>query len=186
MLSLALLIILLGATLRMWHLLTLPPACVNAECIMGLRLLDPALPLLEHNPLDPFGWVAHALFSITDNSLLSLRLAGAAIGIITLPVFFAAATQVSDAGGALLATLLLALNPWHIAAGQRRKLACPGAPAELCALGHPAGAPRRHSSRLVGVGRTGDRGHGSGRAHVAACDLAPGPLGDRAGLAPHG
>jgi hypothetical protein len=58
--------------------------------------------------------LARGIVAITGDGLFSLRLAGALLGMATLPVFYWAARPFDRVGGAALATMLLALSPWHI------------------------------------------------------------------------
>ncbi|MCB0046008.1 MAG: glycosyltransferase family 39 protein [Caldilineaceae bacterium] len=117
-LGLTLLVMFLGAFVRLWQLTSLPANCFQAECALGLRLLEPGARVIADNPFSLYGWIARRLYEFTGNGLLSLRLAGALVSLATLPLFFAAARRVSGPGGALTATLLLALDPWHVAAAR--------------------------------------------------------------------
>lgn len=110
-----LIITLIGAALRFNSLNALPPDCIGTECIVALRLaeLEPwqafsldSHPLLERIALILQPWL--------EQEVERLRLSSAAIGILTIPIFFLFARQATRAGGALAATALFALNPWHI------------------------------------------------------------------------
>ncbi|MFN2201081.1 MAG: PA14 domain-containing protein [Caldilineaceae bacterium] len=98
-----------AAFLRLWHLGSLPPDCVAAECEAALRLVgaDPSYGSVTD-------LLALFLYRFTADGLYSLRLSGALIGIATLPVFYWAVRPLDRAGGAAYATMLLALAPWHI------------------------------------------------------------------------
>ncbi len=107
--SLGWLFILIGiaAFLRLWHLTTLPPDCIDAECTQALALLNGSA------GVSLFNLIARAIFALNGQSLLSLRLTSALLGIATLPAFYLAARPITR-GGARLATGLLAMSPWHI------------------------------------------------------------------------
>ncbi|MFN8489262.1 MAG: PA14 domain-containing protein [Caldilineaceae bacterium] len=103
-----LLLLALAAFFRLWQLTTLPADCIDVEC-------GRALALLKGNA-EPswYTTVAHTFLTWTGDSLLSLRLTSALLGIATIPAFYLAALELIGAGGALLTTLLLAFSPWHI------------------------------------------------------------------------
>lgn len=101
-------VVVIAAFLRSWRLADLPPSCVAHECDRVLQLAEGAGPPMLLDLL------AGALYSMTGQGLFSLRLAGALIGIMTVPIFFLTAMQYNGQAGALLATLLLAVDPWHI------------------------------------------------------------------------
>ncbi len=109
-LVLPLLVVLVAAAfLRLWRLGDLPAGCVAAECGAALRLVN--------NPpttTSLYDLLAHALYRVSADGLYSLRLAGALIGIVTLPVFYWTARPLDRSGAAALVTMLLALMPWHI------------------------------------------------------------------------
>jgi len=102
----------IAAFLRLWQLTSLPPDCIATECSRALALIEgsgTAAPAL-----DLFQWITNALYAMTQQGLLSLRLTSALIGIATVHAFYLAARQITRSGGALLATVLLAANAWHI------------------------------------------------------------------------
>ncbi len=111
------LILALAALPRLVQLTTLPAQCIGAECqaavdlASGQSLADGTGPLVLRGVFDGF---THALFALTSNELLGLRLASALIGLFTLPAFFLLARAYAHPPAALVATLLLALSPWHI------------------------------------------------------------------------
>lgn len=114
-LALPLLIVLaVGVFLRLWRLGDVAAGCIGAECEAALRLAEPSSALMLLTQTSLYEAVAHTLYRITGDALHSLRLAGALIGILTLPAFYWAARALDRAGGAALATMLLALSPWHI------------------------------------------------------------------------
>ncbi len=102
-----------GVFLRLWRLGELPAGCMGLECTQALALVDGAAP-----GLSLFDLTAHLFFRITQDGLLSLRLAGAALGILTLPAFYWATRPLDRFGGGALAAMLLALSPWHVWAGR--------------------------------------------------------------------
>ena len=103
-----LIIIAIAAFVRLWRLTLLPPDCIDTECARALALLNGS----AGSTL--FDFVARAFFGWTQQSLFSLRLTSVLLGLFTLPAFYLAASQLTRAGGALLATFLLAFSPWHI------------------------------------------------------------------------
>ncbi len=110
MLTLPLLFVLaLAVFLRVWRLAELPAGCLGLECSRALSLVEGAPPNLSL-----FDLLAQLLYRFTQDGLVSLRLAGALLGILTLPAFYWAARPLDRAGGAALATMLLALSPWHL------------------------------------------------------------------------
>ncbi|MEM7537420.1 MAG: PA14 domain-containing protein [Chloroflexota bacterium] len=135
-------ILIIGAGLRLWQLESLPANCIDVECILGLQLASDAdgnatnmaeqsssVSLLRPLPSTPpsldtlmspsttaptFHTLSQLIHALTDNTLRSLRLTSAIFGILTLLFFFLAARRITYGPGAAIATLLLALNPWHI------------------------------------------------------------------------
>jgi hypothetical protein len=102
------LLLVIAAGLRFWRLTTLPPDCLEAECEQALQLAQgPGTGML-------FQVVAYRLWLLTGESLLSLRLAGALLGTLTVLAFYLAARRWMQPASALLATALLACTPWHI------------------------------------------------------------------------
>ncbi|MCX6049688.1 MAG: PA14 domain-containing protein [Chloroflexi bacterium] len=103
------LLILIGiaAFLRLWQLTSLPADCIDAECVRALALVDGSA------GVSLFNLLARALFTLSGQSLLSLRLTSALFGIATVPALYWAARPITR-GGARLAISLLALSPWHI------------------------------------------------------------------------
>ena len=115
----------LGALVRLWHLRTLPAGCVAAECDAALALLDggfiPVHSVLARAPLNglnPLYLTASLLFGLLDDALLSLRLAAAGLGIVTVVVAYPVVRRVTTPAAALAGLALLALNPLHIVAGR--------------------------------------------------------------------
>ncbi len=103
------LILAIGVFLRLWRLMDSPSGCVLQECNAALLLANqpPIISSLSN-------LLAALLYSFTQNALLSLRLTGALIGVATLPLFYWSAHPFSRTYGAALATMMLALAPWHI------------------------------------------------------------------------
>jgi sugar lactone lactonase YvrE len=107
-------VIALGAALRFWQLADLPAGCVGGECIDGLRLVDgQMLTFSQPGAFNLFERLARLLFSFTGDGILSLRLAGATLGSLTV-LLFAGVTKRLTAPIFVAPALLLALNPWHI------------------------------------------------------------------------
>ena len=113
-----LLVTLLGALVRVWHLLGAPPDCVAQECARGLLLLEPGALSLTDGRFNPLFLLARFLSRFHEDAVGSLRWAAAAIGVVSLPVLFLTARRLFHPAIALLTMLLLALNPWHIVAGR--------------------------------------------------------------------
>lgn len=98
-----------GVFLRLWRLMDGPPECILQECDVALRLVNqPDFVASFYDALSAF------LYRFTQNALASLRITSALIGIVTLPVFYWATLPLVRSYGAALATILLALCPWHI------------------------------------------------------------------------
>jgi hypothetical protein len=97
-----------AALVRLWQLSELPPDCLAAECERALQLdqAPAAFALVD--------WLARQLAALIEQPLLRLRLASALVGFLTIPVLYLAARRWIAPPGALLAALLLALNPWHL------------------------------------------------------------------------
>ena len=110
---LALLVV--AAILRLWDLSGLPPGCVGNECVSGLRLMD-GQPFAGFGPgqFHLYEHLARLLFAFTGAGVLSLRLAAGMVGVATVAAFFGVACRLTAPANALLATMLLALSPWHI------------------------------------------------------------------------
>jgi len=111
------LIMIVGGLLRFWKLDTLPGSCVDAECTLGLRLLEGTglLAISEAGGIfHLFDFIARALYAWLQDGAYSLRLTSAILGTLTLPAFYGAVRHYAHGPGALLGTLLLALSPWHI------------------------------------------------------------------------
>jgi hypothetical protein len=108
-------VIALGAALRFWNLADLPSGCVGGECIDALRLVDAQmLTFSQPGAFNLFERLARLLFGLTGDGILSLRLAGATMGSLTLLAFAGVAKRLTPPIFVAPALLLLALNPWHI------------------------------------------------------------------------
>lgn len=92
---------------RLWSVWQLAPDCLEIEC-------EHALALEAGGGWTLFQGVARLIFWLSSESLFSLRLTNTLLGTLTLPLFYRFAQRYTQAGGALLATLLLALTPWHL------------------------------------------------------------------------
>lgn len=135
-----LLVIVLAAALRLGWMTQETLDCIDSECEQAVRwnaLLAATAPdqespknLATVSPLPTprassapeasspaptlFTLLTRFFYSQTGDTLGSLRLSGALLGLLTLPLFFLAARQVTTAAGALVGVTLLALSPWHI------------------------------------------------------------------------
>ncbi len=115
-------ITILAALFRLLNLTNLPPGCSNEECTIGLDVLNwlekPSVAGLFEtgSPLYTL-WVA-GFYVLYQPGLATLRWASALIGVITVPVVYAAASRLFRPATGLLAALLLALSPWHIRASR--------------------------------------------------------------------
>lgn len=98
----------LAALLRLWRLTELPLGCIGAECDRMSALAEAT------NPPTLFNLTTGVLYRLTGQNLLSLRLTAALIGVLTVPFFYLTARGWTRPGGALLATALLAVSPWHL------------------------------------------------------------------------
>lgn len=112
-------VLLLALALRFWNLGGLPPGCVGSECIDGVRLVDgQALTASMPAAFNIDERLAHLLFGVTGDGLLSLRLTAAVLGALTVLAFAGVAQQLTLPIFVAPALLLLALNPWHLYAGR--------------------------------------------------------------------
>jgi sugar lactone lactonase YvrE len=100
----------IAAAVRLWRLMSLPPDCFDAECERALNIAAGGPTL--------FAWMGQTLYRFSGENLLSLRLAGALIGVATIPALYLATRRWSQPAAALLTSALLALLPWHIAASR--------------------------------------------------------------------
>jgi hypothetical protein len=114
MLGALLLILLLAAALRFWNLADLPPGCIDQECAAALRVAEGFSPPGPPGELALLAWLASLLQPFTASGVLSLRLAGALIGWLTLLPLAGALHRLVQGPAALTALALLAINPWHI------------------------------------------------------------------------
>lgn len=103
---------LIGVGVRLLVLSQLPAFCLGAEC-EGALALTPETPWLALST--PALWLARASLLLTTDTLFSLRLGVALLGMVTVAVFYLAAQQLAGRAAALLGALLLALSPWHSA-----------------------------------------------------------------------
>jgi len=111
----ALAVVMLGVVLRFWNLAELPAGCVGGECIDGLRLVDgQMLTFSQPGAFNFYERLAHLLLNFTGDGVLSLRLAGAGLGSLTLVIFAGVARRLTPPIFVAPALLLLAVNPWHI------------------------------------------------------------------------
>lgn len=125
--GLLLLVILLAAGLRLGWLTQETLDCIDSEC-------DRALQLNEGGAGSTlFGLLTNFFYGQSGDALWSLRLSGSLLGLLTIPLFFLAAQQVTTAAGALVGATLLALSPWHIWAS-RTSNPWVGLPLVLCLL----------------------------------------------------
>ena len=103
---------LIGIGIRLLVLSQLPAFCLGAEC-EGALSLTPETPWLALST--PALWLARASLLLTTDTLFSLRLGVAVLGMLTVAIFYLAAQQLAGRAAALLGALLLALSPWHSA-----------------------------------------------------------------------
>ncbi len=116
------LIVLVGLFLRTWQLDQIPYGCQSDECNNAMD----ALRWLQGEPYQPFvgtnegqatlfTYLIAALFALLGPDMLSLRLAPALVGTLTLPAFYLLARWRFDSPRlALILTGLLAASRWHI------------------------------------------------------------------------
>lgn len=108
-------VVALGAALRFWNLTDLPSGCVGGECIDALRLVDAQmLTFSQPGAFNLFERLTQLIFAFTGDGILSLRLAGATLGSLTVLLFAGVAKRLTPPIFVAPALLLLALNPWHI------------------------------------------------------------------------
>ncbi len=123
-------VLVIALTFRLWHLGTVPYGFHNDELMngyVGRFILQNGLDLYGHKwPLlyfDNFGdypnvipmYISGATTFILGVSELAVRLPIALVGSMgVLPVYYLARLTIHDKKWSLLASLLVALTPWHI------------------------------------------------------------------------
>ncbi|MEZ4634011.1 MAG: glycosyltransferase family 39 protein [Caldilineaceae bacterium] len=111
------LVTLSAAVVRIWNFADLPTGCVG-DCAGALQALTFLREdswrtlLLSGAPL--YTVLLAITFGIFTPGMSTLAWLGIGLGIVTVPIFYAAARAVVRPQVALLGALLLALNPWHI------------------------------------------------------------------------
>ncbi|MEZ4662658.1 MAG: glycosyltransferase family 39 protein [Caldilineaceae bacterium] len=123
--GLLLIVLMVGALLRIWSVDSLPAACLPAECETLLRLEEQPAPSLFGDSRAILPIVQSLLMQRMDDDLVALRLAGALLSVLTLLGFYGFARGLASASGALAATALLAVSPWHLWASGEPNLAAP-------------------------------------------------------------
>ncbi len=103
-----LVILIAAAFLRFWNLDQLPPGCINQECDAALHLTQ------DFQEAGLPGSLAELFVHVTGAGVLSLRLAAATLGWLTVLVLAGALQRLVGQPAALLGTALLAISPWHI------------------------------------------------------------------------
>lgn len=112
---------LLAALLRLYSLGTIPPGLHGDEAWTGLdarRILaegwiGPYVGSALGQPTGPLYWTAF-IFKLLGQSIFTLRLAMALLGLLTLPLIYILYRTLFNARVALFGTGLLALSYWHI------------------------------------------------------------------------
>ena len=123
--GLLLIVLSVGALLRLWSIESLPAACLPAECETLLQLEELTAPTLFGDNRELLPMVQELFRQRMDDDLLALRLAGTLLSVLTLLGFYGFARRLATASGALAATALLALSPWHLWAIGEPNLAAP-------------------------------------------------------------
>ncbi|MEZ4706208.1 MAG: PA14 domain-containing protein [Caldilineaceae bacterium] len=123
--GLLLIVLMVGALLRIWSMDSLPAACLPSECETLLRLEEQPAPSLFGDSRAILPIVQSLLMPRMDDDLLALRLAGALLSVLTLLGFYGFARGLASASGALAATALLAVSPWHLWAMGETNVAVP-------------------------------------------------------------
>ncbi len=115
-------IVVLGGWLRLSRLADYPRGEINDEALNTVFVLELATgrpfegTVQGKEPL--FFLLGRLWFSLVEPSLLSLRRLAALAGVLTIPLVFALGRALFGARAGLLAALLLAVSPWHIAASR--------------------------------------------------------------------
>ncbi len=101
-----LLILLVGAGVRLLILSRLPSFCMGTECDLALALNGKLEATMPHLLLPQL------LFRLTAEGLLSIRLGAMLLAMLILPLFYFFLRRLTGNSTAWLGTLLLALTPW--------------------------------------------------------------------------
>lgn len=116
--GLLLIVLAVGALVNLWVISSLPTSCLPVECERLLHLSEqPAAPFFEAPSL--LTLVQSQLIERLDDDLVALRLSVVIISTLSLLCFYLFARQLGTASGAVLATALLAVSPWHLWAMQQ-------------------------------------------------------------------
>ena len=114
-LILVLLLLGVGVLLRVWRLTSLPPTCIDVECVLALRLVEGGWPQgFNAEAISLFALLTRALYDTTGESIAALRWAAAILGTLALPAIYWAARAYMKPTGALLSLLVMALLPWAV------------------------------------------------------------------------
>lgn len=110
--SLLLIVILIGGTLRYWAIQILPGQCIGSECTRLVAFADQnsvseAVPTLTTG-------LMKSLAAQVEAPAAALRWVGVLVGTISLAAFYLFARQMVRAPSALAATAFVAQSPWHI------------------------------------------------------------------------
>lgn len=112
---LLLILLVVGVSVRVWRLTTMPATCVDMECALALRLVEGSWPQGFHaEALSLYALLTRVLFAYTNESVTALRGASAILGALTLPAIYWAARAYVKPAGALVALLVVALLPWTL------------------------------------------------------------------------
>lgn len=113
--------LLIAAPMRVALLDVIPPGLAFDEAVEGVdaanMLRDHQWPafLPSNNGREPlFAYVVAAVFAVMGPGVLSLRLAAALLGILTVPAAYLCARELFDRPTAVFTALVLALSGWHI------------------------------------------------------------------------
>ena len=115
-----LLVVVVGAVLRLWAIDALPPGLASDEAAEGLdarAILNGARPVFlpSNNGREPFfAYCVAAVMAIFGPGVTSIRLAAALLGILTLPAAYLCFRGLLGPRVAFLGALALAISTWHL------------------------------------------------------------------------
>jgi len=115
--TLLLAIVAIGALLRYWAMQALPQDCVGTECVLLFNVMnEQGTPLLLGEARSFYEVLASVAYNFIEPGIAPLRMISVFVGTATLLAFYGFASKLVRSLGALAATALLAVHPWHVGA----------------------------------------------------------------------
>ncbi len=107
-------ILIVGVGLRVFQINAWSIWIEENHLIRDVKLYMESFSAIFGNPRPIYYLMVLPVFEIWGVSLTNARFVSALVGIITLPLFYAFARNTIDRQTALIASLLLAISPWHL------------------------------------------------------------------------